>query len=216
MSFYCERLHTKLGNLVCSLRLSPMFIQITRLAYRSSTPAPTLVGESNSETGREPKTRPLNHRHAVKAFWKTNTQAPQPSDTWSRRLDKHTQTASWFRAQDSPTVNRLHHDFLIPSLLESVDERAIISTPAQHTETPPDNKRKVYIQHPTLSTLPLPTNRTWDGEGGGLQWCSATVDRFSFCSKDILSVIEALFTTPRKGKDRAPTRFAAAAEAAAR
>lgn len=49
-----------------------------------------------------------------------------------------------------------------------------------------------------------------------MQWCIAAVDRFSFRSRVILSVTEALLTTPRKGNDRAPTRLAAAAAAAER
>lgn len=44
----------------------------------------------------------------------------------------------------------------------------------------------------------------------------AAVDRLSLLSRVILSVTDSLCTTPRKGKDRAPTRLAAAAAAATR
>ena len=45
------------------------------------------------------------------------------------------------------TVNRLHRKFFLPSLLESVQKRAVTSTPAQRNETPPGNQQTPPTQH---------------------------------------------------------------------
>ena len=98
---------------------SPICTPITSAYCSPSLRAPTLVGESNSqETEREPKTRPLTHRHSIKALRQTNTHASQPRTRGQGVSTKqtHTQTAPWL-------VLRMHRKPLTSKVLPSVTTR---------------------------------------------------------------------------------------------